>query len=136
LSEKLKSTIGPAWKLVLIALLLCGSMANLGEAADTIFACDTDEMTTSEMPGFGSDCVAAQSDLESATRAEAQAACHSSGYDRMCFNDSVTVTRSSGIARINADILKRLETSRDIAGQLVERCTEKVPWFSWAPADG
>ena len=93
MSEKLKSTIGLVWKLVFMTLLLCGSLARLSEA-ETVFSCETEGMTTSIRSGFGLDCVAAQSDLESDTRAEAQGVCQSSGYDRICFNGSVTVTKA------------------------------------------
>src|SRR3954464_15605935 len=76
-----------------MTLLLCGSLARLSEAC-TDFVCMTDGMITSTRAGFGSDCVAAQSDLQSDTQAEAQGVCQSSGYDRICFNSVVTVTKA------------------------------------------
>ena len=89
-TETMRSRV---WKLVFMTLLLCGSLVRLGEA-DTIFVCETGDMDTSISGGFGSDCAAALSDLEADTRAEAQAVCHSLGYDRMCFNGSfITITK-------------------------------------------
>jgi hypothetical protein len=84
LSENLKWIIGGrVWKLVFIALLLCGSLAYNSEASPAV-QCDPQAMTTSTSKGFGVDCAAAQSDLGSDTWTEANSICQSLGYDTVC----------------------------------------------------
>jgi len=92
LSEKLKRVIGGrVWKLVFTALLLCGSLARNSEAG---ISCDDPQTkTTSTRAGFGVDCAAARSDLESDTRAEANSVCQSLGYDLSCIDSLVIITK-------------------------------------------
>jgi hypothetical protein len=94
LSKKLTWAISSGvWKLAFLVLLLCGVLVPNSEA---LIVCESPSVarTTSTRAGFGADCTAAQVDLESDTRAEAQAACESLGFDGLCFGSSVTVTKA------------------------------------------
>jgi hypothetical protein len=98
LSKNLKWLIGSrVWKLVFTALLLCGSLAHNSEASPTI-QCDHQTRTTSTKRGFGVNCAAAQSDLESDTLAEANSTCQSLGQDYFScpfsFSTEVVVTKA------------------------------------------
>jgi hypothetical protein len=97
LSENSKWLISSRmWKLTFTALLLCGSLAYNSEAGPIVF-CEPQSQTrtTSTRKGFGVDCTAAQADLESDTRAEADSICQSLGFDIMCpFASGVFITKT------------------------------------------
>jgi len=93
LNKKLEWIIGSRiWKFVFIVFLLFGSMVRSSEAG--ISCDDSQTRTTSTRAGFGVDCAAAQSDLESDTRAEANSVCQSLGYDLSCLGSSVVITKT------------------------------------------
>ena len=80
------------WKLAFTAILFCGSLAHNSEASPTVQCDDPQMRITSTRRGFGVDCTAAQSDLESDTAAEANSTCQSLGFDIMCpFSSSSVV---------------------------------------------